>query len=42
MFIAVENIVDETVDDGGFAYCLVSEEDDLVFKEGRDGSLREI
>lgn len=42
MLVAIENIVDEAVDDGGFAHGLVSQEDYLVFEEGRDGALRKV
>ncbi len=42
MFIAIEDVVDEAVDDGGLADCLVAEEDDLVLEEGRDGALGEV
>jgi hypothetical protein len=42
MLVAVEDVVDEAVDDGGLAHCLVAQEDDLVFQQGRDRSLREI
>jgi hypothetical protein len=42
MFVAVEDVVDEAVDDGGLAHCLVSQEHDFVFKERGDGPLREI
>lgn len=37
MFVAIENIVDEAVYDRRLADCLVTEEDDLVFEERRDG-----
>ena len=42
MFVAVEDVVDEAVDDAGLADSLVSQEDDLVFEEGRDGALRKV
>jgi hypothetical protein len=38
MFVAIEDIVDEAVDDRRLADCLIAEKDDLVFKERRDGS----
>lgn len=42
MLVAIENIVDEAIDDGGLAYCLIPQEDDLVFEQRRYGSLGEI
>lgn len=42
MFVAVEDIIDESVDDGGLAHSLVSQEDDLVLEQGRDSALREV
>lgn len=42
MLVAVEDVVDETVDDRGFADGLVAQEDDLVFEEGRNGALRQV
>lgn len=42
MLIAVENIIDESVDDGGLAHGLISQEDDLVLEQGRDSALREV
>ena len=42
MLVAVEDVVDESIDDGRLADCLVSEEDDLVLQQWRDGPLREI
>lgn len=32
MFVTVEDIVDEAVDNGRLSHCLVPEEHDLVFK----------
>lgn len=42
MFVAIENIVDEAVDDGRLPDCLVTEKDYLVFEQWRDRSLRQI
>lgn len=42
MFVAVKDVVDETVDDGGLAHCLVAQKDDLVLEEWRDGALGEV
>ena len=42
MFVAVEDVVDEAVDDGRFSHCLVPEEYDLVFQQRGDGSLGEV
>ena len=42
MFVAVEDVVDEAVDDGGLADCLVAQKHDLVFEEGRYGAPGEI
>lgn len=42
MFVAVEDIVDESVDNGGLANCLISQEHDLVFEQRRDRPLRQI
>lgn len=42
MFVAVEDVVDETVDDRGLTDCLVAEEDDLVLQKGRNGALGEV
>ena len=42
MFVSIEYVVDESVDDGGLADSLVSKEDDFVFEEGRNGAFGEI
>lgn len=42
MFVAIEDIVDESVDDGRLANCLISQENDLVFEQRRDRPLRQI
>lgn len=42
MFVAIEDVVDESVYDGRLAYGLVTQKDDLVLEEGRDGALGEI
>ena len=42
MLVSIEDIVDESVNNGGLAHSLVSQEDDLVFEEGRDGAFGEI
>jgi hypothetical protein len=42
MLVAVEDVVDEAVDDGGLADGLVAQENYLVFEQGRDGALREV
>lgn len=42
MLIAVEYVVDEAIDDGGLAYCLVAQEDNFIFEQGRDRTLGQI
>lgn len=42
MLVAVEDVVDEAVYDGGFAHGLVAQEDNLVFQQRRDRPLREV
>jgi hypothetical protein len=42
MLVAVEDVVDEAVNDGGLTYCLIAQEHDFVFEEGRYGSLGQI
>lgn len=42
MFVAIENVIDKAIDDRRFANGLITEEDDLVFKERRDCSFRQI
>lgn len=42
MFVAIEDVVDEAVYDRGLAYGLVTQKDDLILKERRDGALGEI
>lgn len=36
MLVAIEDIIDKSVDNGGLANCLISEEDYLVFEDRRD------
>lgn len=42
MLIAIKNIVDEPVDDGGFADGLIAQEYNFVFEEWRNAALTEI
>ncbi len=42
MLVAVEDVVDEAVDDGGFAHSLVAQEDDLVLEQWGDGALGQV
>jgi hypothetical protein len=36
MLISIKDVVDEPVDDGGFADCLVTQKYNFVFEEGWD------
>ena len=42
MLVAIEDVVDEAVDDGGLAHGLVAQEDDLVLEQGRNSALRQV
>lgn len=42
MLVAIEDIVDEAVDDGGLSDGLVAQEHYLVLQQGWDGPLRQI
>ena len=42
MFVAIEDVVDEAVDDGGFPDCLIAEKDDFVFEKRGDGALEKV
>jgi hypothetical protein len=42
MLVAIEDIVDEPIDDRRLSDSLIPQEDDLVFEQRRYGSLREI
>ena len=42
MFVSIEDVINESIDDGRFSNCLVAEEDYLVFKKGGNSSFREI
>lgn len=42
MLVAVEDVVDEPVDDGRLAHRLVAQEHDLVLQQGRDRALRQV
>ena len=37
MVVAIEDIVDESIDNGGFADGLVPEEHNFILQKGRDG-----
>lgn len=42
MLVAVENVVDESVDDRGFTDSLIAQEDDLVLEQGWNTTFAEI
>ena len=42
MFVAIEDVVDEAVDDGGLADSLITEKDDFVFEKRGDGALGKV
>lgn len=42
MLIAIENIIDEAVDDGRLADSLIAQKHNFVLEEGRDRALREV
>ena len=42
MLVAIEDVVDEAVDDGGLAHGLVAQEDYLVLQQRRDRALRQV
>ena len=42
MLVAIEDIVDEAVDDGGLSHSLISQKYNFVFKQRWYGSLGEI
>ena len=42
MFIAVKYVVDESIDDGGLADCLIPQEDYLVLQQWRNRAFRHI
>jgi len=42
VFVAVENVIDEAVNDRRLSYGLITEKDDLVFEQRRNGALRKI
>lgn len=42
VLVAIEDIVDESVDYGGFTHSLIAQEDDLVLEEGWNTALTEV
>lgn len=42
MFVAIENVINEAVNDRRLSNGLITEKDDLVFEEGRNGALGKI
>ena len=42
MFIAVKYVVDESIDDGGLADCLIPKKDYLVLQQWRNRAFRHI
>lgn len=42
MLVAIENIVNESVDDGRFSYSLVAQKNYFVLEQWRDASLAEV
>lgn len=42
MLIAIKDVIDKAVDDGGFPHCLITQEHDFVFQQGWDGALAEV
>lgn len=42
MLVAIEDVVNEAVDDGGLTDGLISQEDDFVFEKRRNCSFGEI
>lgn len=42
MLVAIEDVVDEAVDDGGLADGLVAQEHDFVLEQWRDGALGQV
>lgn len=42
MLVAVEDVVDEAVNDRGLAHRLVAQEHDLVLEQRRNGALRQV
>lgn len=42
MLIAVEDVIDESVDDGGLPHRLIPQKDYLVFEQRRNSALREV
>jgi hypothetical protein len=42
MFVPIEDVVDEPVDDGGLAHRLVPQEHDLVLEQGRDRAFSQV
>ena len=42
MLVAIENVVNESIDDGWFAHCLVAQKYDFVLQEGRNAAFAEV
>jgi len=42
VFIAIENVIDEAVDDRRLSNGLITQENNLVFEQGRDSALGKI
>ena len=42
MFIAIKDVIDKSVDDGGLAHSLVAKENDFVLEDRGDGALAEV
>ena len=42
MLIAIEDVVNETIDDRGLADSLIAQEYDFIFEEWGDSSLRQV
>ncbi len=42
MLVAIENVVDESVDYRWFAHCLVTQKYDLVLQQGRNAALTQV
>jgi hypothetical protein len=42
MLVAIKNVVNEAVDDGGFADSLIPQEYDFIFEKGRNAPFTEV
>ena len=42
MLITIKDVVDESIDDGGFTDSLIAQEDNFVLKEGRNAALTQV